>query len=231
MMPMPFPYGNTNTAGQHLYAPAVCPAFGVNYNQYFASFYPNPNGLLPTPPRALMLPPTERNKNLNMRENKPIMGKNSLPTSSLMTYEKKNNINPNDFLTFIEQKSKPISELNPFANEFSVPKNNHHQIVPANNENSSSYRLIFDHLIEQSLQSIEAIKNASKYILILSIFLSIFFHIEQFLLITYLHNTINQLTRSIVQHKQMMIMINSKDIVHVQYVPKKCFSHDLKLNV
>jgi hypothetical protein len=106
-----------------------------------------------------MLTSTERNKNLNFR------GKNSSSSSSssLIPYEKKPEIDSNDFLTFIEQKSKPITELNPFANEFSISKNNsENSMIPTSYENMSSYRLIFDHLIEQSLQSIEAIKKASK---------------------------------------------------------------------
>jgi hypothetical protein len=145
---MHHPYGNTNTVGQNLYRAAVCPTFGVNYNQCFASFYSNSNGLLPTP---LM----ERNR----AEYKPLISKNSFS----IPYEGRYDINSNDFLTFIEQKTKPISELNPFANEFSLTKNN--QIVSMNiNEKNSSYKLIFDDLIEQSLQSIDAIKKASKYI-------------------------------------------------------------------
>ncbi len=161
-MPMHFPYGNTNTAGQHLYGTAVCSNFGLNCNQYYASFYSNPNGLLP-------IPSIERDNRLNIREYRPIVPKNFLTNSSstafLMSHEEKNNINPNDFLTFIEQKTKPtISELNPFANEFSLVKNNQIVTNTINEEKYSSYKLIFDDLIEQSLQSIEAIKKASKYI-------------------------------------------------------------------
>ncbi len=146
MMSMRYPYGNTNTAGQNLYGTAVCPNFGVNYNQYMASFYSNSNGLLPMP---LM----ERNRQV----------KNRYHNSFSMPYEGRYDTNSNDFLTFIEQKTKPTSELNPFANEFSLTKNN--QLVSTNtNEKHSSYKLIFDDLIEQSLQSIEAIKKASKYV-------------------------------------------------------------------
>jgi len=219
MMPMHYPYGNTNTAGQHLYGAAVCSNFGLNCNQYYASFYPNPNGLLP-------IPSIERNNHLNIREYRPIVQRNLLKNSSspafLMSHEEKNDINSNDFLKFIEQKTKPISELNPFANEFSLVKNN--QILTTiNEEKCSSYKLIFDDLIEQSLQSIEAIKKASKYISVILISLVYLFNIEQFPLIMFLHNVINQLIKSIVQHKQMMIMINTiylKNIVHIQYVSK-----------
>lgn len=154
-MPMHFPCGNNNPAGQHIYGATVCPTFGVNYNQYFASFYSNSNGLLPTPI-------IERN---NIP--KPLMPKtfvtNSQPKPCLMPYEEKKNINSDDFLTFIEQKAKPLSELNPFANEFSLVKTT----KKTTEENTSSCRLIFDNLIEQSLQSIEAIKKASKYIFLL----------------------------------------------------------------
>jgi hypothetical protein len=221
MMPMHFPYGNTNTAGHHLYGTGVCPNFGINYNQYFASFYSNSNGLLP-------IPSIEGNKNLNIHEYKPIIPKNLLTNSSSTSFRISQD-EKNDFLTFIEQKSKPISELNPFANEFSLVKNTNNQIVSMNNEKSSSYKLIFDDLIEQSLQSIEAIKKASKYIFIILIFsfiLFILFNIEQFLLIMFLHNVINQLIKSTVQHKQMMIMINTiylKNIVHIQYVFQRDF--------
>ncbi len=171
MMSMHFPYGNTNTAGQHLYGTAVCPTFGVNYNQYFTSFYSNSNGLLP-------IPSTERNKYLNIGEIRPLMSKNLMnySPSFLMSHEMKNDLHSNDFLTFIEQKTKPISsELNPFANEFSFVKKNTHsnnQIITTNN---SAYRLIFDDLIEQSLQSIEAIKKASKYIFQLTSFFPLFY--------------------------------------------------------
>ncbi len=185
-MPMHLPYGNTNTAGQHLYGAAVCPNFGVNYNQYFASFYPNSNVLLP-------LPSIEQNRHLNIREYKPIIPKNlSTNSSFLMSHQEKNDINSNDFLSFIEQKTKSTSELNPFANEFSLVKNDNNQIVTTNEEKTSSYRLIFDDLIEQSLQSIEAIKKASKYIShYFNFFSFILFNIEQFLLIMFRHNVIN----------------------------------------
>jgi hypothetical protein len=159
-----FPYGNTNTAGQHLYRTSVYPNFGFNYNQYFASFGPNSNGLLPMPTRTLLPPLMEQHTNLNIREFKPRPAKtHSSSVTFPIGHKEKNDIDSNDFLTFIEQKAKPISELNPFANEFSLIKNNNNQIVPPTNETSSSYKLIFDDLIEQSLQSIEAIKKASKY--------------------------------------------------------------------
>ena len=130
-------------------------------------------------------------------------------------------------LTFIEQKTRPMSDLNPFANEFSLPKNN--QLVL--NEWKTTFvekKLMFDELIQKSLQSIDAIKNASKYIFQLSsdFFYLSWFHIEQFPLIMFLLNVINLSIRSIVQHKQLMILINiisSKTIVHVPYVSNFAF--------
>ncbi|CAF0899156.1 unnamed protein product [Rotaria sordida] len=162
MMSMNFPYANTTTAGQYFYGPTVYPNIGVNYNPYFSSFCSNSNGLLPTPSQPLMPLSIEqnKNKNKNIRENKQIMSKNNL---IVLSHEKKNNIDSNNFLTFIEQKTKSISDLNPCANEFSLVKNNNNnQVVTTSNENNSSYKLIFDDLIKQSLQSIEAIKKASK---------------------------------------------------------------------
>ena len=161
MMSMHFPYGNTSTAGQQLYGAAVRPNFEFNYNQYFASFYSNGDGLLPAPLMA-------RNKSLNHREYQPLMPKSLLNNScsnfsSPVPYKERHDIDRNHFLTFLEQKSKPMSELNPFANEFSLAKNANNQSIIVNNEKSSSYRLIFDDLIEHSLQSIDAIKKASKY--------------------------------------------------------------------
>ncbi|CAF2416339.1 unnamed protein product [Rotaria sp. Silwood2] len=158
-MPMHFPYTNTNTTGHYIYGTAVYPNFGINYNPYFSSFCSNSNGLLSTPSQTLIPRPIEQNKNLNIRENKRIMPKNNL---SLPSDEKTNDIDSNDFLTFIEQKTKPISDLNPFANEFSLVTNKNNQMVATNNENNPTYKLIFNDLIAQSLQSIEAIKKASK---------------------------------------------------------------------
>lgn len=81
MMPMYFPYGSANTAGQSYYAPAVYPNvqaypstgnhrhgnFGTGYNTLYAPFYPTSNNLLSPathiinssaliPPRPLMMP-------------------------------------------------------------------------------------------------------------------------------------------------------------------------------
>ncbi|CAF1517197.1 unnamed protein product [Adineta steineri] len=152
MMPMHFSYPN-----QHLYRPAMFPNYAINYSPYYPSFYPNSDGLLPTPPRQLMVHPLEK----NLRDCKV-----NLPNNSFIKFSNENNnIDSNNFLTFIEQKTKPISELNPFANEFSVVKNNNNnnnQIITANKENNSSYKLIYDDLIEQSLQYIETMKKASK---------------------------------------------------------------------
>lgn len=82
MMPMYFPYGNANTAGQQYFAPALYPNvpaypstgnhrpgnFGLGYNTFYASFYPTQNNLLSPAthitnspalisPRPLMMPP------------------------------------------------------------------------------------------------------------------------------------------------------------------------------
>jgi len=123
-----------------------------------------------------------------------------------------------DFLTFIEQKTKTTSsmpELNPFANEFSFVNNktltndssittngiDHH----TDSDNHSSYRLLFDNLIEKSLESIEAIKKSTKYfkkIIFLLKFIYSFLLIEKLLLMIYLYNVIKQLILLIVQHKQ-----------------------------
>jgi hypothetical protein len=161
MMPMHFPYGNNNNAGQPLYATAVYPSmhpnFALNFNSYFAPFYSNSNGLLPTPTQ-ISIP--SGNKNLNTRECKSLILKNSM-TNSASPQDKKET-GSEDFLTFIEQKTKRQSELNPFANEFSFVKTPSQQTINNNNENMSSYKLIFDDLIEKSLQSIEAIKKSSK---------------------------------------------------------------------
>lgn len=65
-----------------------------------------------------------------------------------------------------------MPELNPFANEFSFINDktlttdslitingiDHH----SDTDNQSSYRLLFDNLIEKSLESIEAIKKSTK---------------------------------------------------------------------
>lgn len=180
-MSMNFPYGNKNSAGSHLYGAAVFPTFPVNYNQYFPPIYSNSNGLVPLLPSnsngVLPIPKSNFNGFLSrpnshcngllpistMEKNKisPLMSKNfvtNLPLpSSLMSNEEKDRKNSNDFLTFIEEKTKPVSELNPFANEFSLVQN-----TKITNEDISSHRLILDNLIEKSIQSIEAIKNASK---------------------------------------------------------------------
>ncbi|CAF0933262.1 unnamed protein product [Adineta ricciae] len=88
-----------------------------------------------------------------------------------------------DFLTFLEQKTKKSTtkfpELNPFASEFSfvntrTPTNalllesngihDHRHSPPSTTpaETQSSYRLLFDNLIEKSLESIEAFKRSTK---------------------------------------------------------------------
>jgi hypothetical protein len=67
-----------------------------------------------------------------------------------------------------------MPELNPFANEFSFANDqtltkdssittngiDHHHHT--DNDNQSSYRLLFDNLIEKSLESIEAMKKSTK---------------------------------------------------------------------
>jgi hypothetical protein len=65
-----------------------------------------------------------------------------------------------------------MPELNPFAHEFSFVNNktltNDTSITTngvdhqTHDENQSSYRLLFDNLIEKSLESIEAIKKSTK---------------------------------------------------------------------
>jgi len=97
------------------------------------------------------------------------------PVSSSFVQEIDSDNPEDDFLTFIEQKTKTTTtmpELNPFANEFSFANNktltedksittngiDHH----TDNENQSSYRLLIDNLIEKSLESIEAIKKSTK---------------------------------------------------------------------
>jgi hypothetical protein len=124
-------------------------------------------------------------------EYKPLIPKNSFS----IPHEGRYDMNSNDFLTFIEQKTRPMSDLNPFANEFSLPKNN--QLVPTNIREK---KLMFDELIQKSLQSIDAIKNASKYIFeYLPIFLFIMIsyrtvsvnHVS-----TQCHQSIDQINRS-----------------------------------
>jgi len=149
MMSMNFPHANKNSAGQQLYATAVCPNIRVNYTQYYAPFYPTGNGLLPTP------------KLQPLMNNPPVPLVPPPPPPMIKAREQED-----DFLSFIKQKSRPISDLNPFANEFSLmttaqPSNR--QIIPANNSINPAYKLVFDDLIEQSLQSIDAIKKASQY--------------------------------------------------------------------
>lgn len=109
MLPMFFPYANTGTPAQQYYPSSVYtgvqtyaspnanrqPNFGLGYNPYYASFYPQTNSILSStvhanssaanllPLRPLMAPPltsiqrsssaiitsdTERNKHLNIRE-------------------------------------------------------------------------------------------------------------------------------------------------------------------
>lgn len=175
-MSMHFPYTNQNTTiGHYLYNTAAYPNFAVNHNPYFSTYYSNQNGLLPIPSQTLIPPLIERNKSIKSHESQRIIPKIPIshvpiPSSHKIHEEKKDN-NSNDFLTFIEKKAKSKSDLNPFANEFSAIKNNvsnattnTDEIVVMNYESNSSYKGIFDDLIEQSLQSIEAIKNASKYI-------------------------------------------------------------------
>lgn len=100
---------------------------------------------------------------------------NPLPLSTSSTIQEIDADNPqDDFLTFIEQKTKTIGmpELNPLANEFSFENSQtlindspvttngiHHQ---QEQDNQSSYRVLFDNLIEKSLESIEAIKKSQK---------------------------------------------------------------------
>ena len=199
MMPVPFPYGN-----QPVFGPNMHPNYPFNYNPYYSTFCPNPNGLLPAPPppppRPLMAPPIANKPNVNLRE----------PPRPLLSFGR------NDFMSFIEQKTKPISELNPFANEFSTNNQN----IPIPKETNSSYQLIFDNLIEQSLQSIDAIKKASKYSDSLSP-QSIFHYLsssELFLLIMFRHNTINQLSRSIVPPKHLITMLNINYFMHILYI-------------
>lgn len=68
-----------------------------------------------------------------------------------------------------------MPELNPFANEFCFVNNKtpiketsietngvNHNTNDENHQSSSSYRLLFDNLIEKSLESIEAIKKSKK---------------------------------------------------------------------
>ena len=99
---------------------------------------------------------------------------NPLPSSSTVQDIDFDN-SQDDFLTFIEQKTKKTTtmpELNPFANEFSFVHNKtvtKDSLIPTNtidynatNKNQSSYRLLFDNLIEKSLESIEAIKTSRK---------------------------------------------------------------------
>ncbi|CAF0731817.1 unnamed protein product [Rotaria sp. Silwood1] len=260
MMPMFFPYGNTNATGQHFFAPAVYPNVspypstgnhrhgnvGLGYNAFYNPFYPTPNNILSPathitnsaaliPPRPLMPTPllssqqlqhssigsptigndVERNKNLNIREcqspiidqtkqaknpivivdansnnTEPRTRKNSSSASSFISRSESDQIpfpssssvqdidydnSQDDFLTFIEQKTKTktkMPELNPFANEFCFGNNKNlttdSLIITngidhnTNNENQSSYRLLFDNLIEKSLESIEAIKKSRK---------------------------------------------------------------------
>ncbi|CAF2748841.1 unnamed protein product [Rotaria sp. Silwood2] len=101
-----------------------------------------------------------------------------LPSSSSVQ-DIDNDNRQDDFLTFIEQKTKTntkIPELNPFANEFcfinnKIPTKDSSIITNGidhntNNENQSSYRLLFDNLIEKSLESIEAIKKSRKKTLV-----------------------------------------------------------------
>ncbi|UJR23676.1 hypothetical protein I4U23_026659 [Adineta vaga] len=147
MMPIPFPYGTQQTYRTTM----PHPNFPYNYHPYYPSICPNSNGLLPTPPPRTLLPPSiEQNPNLNLRECR----RSLVSKDACVQFPKEKN----DFMTFIEQKTRPISELNPFANEFSL----NNQIIAIPKRTNSSYKLIFDDLIQQSLQSIDAIKKASK---------------------------------------------------------------------
>ena len=98
------------------------------------------------------------NRPLNNRECKELVPK----PMSFPIYGSRQTNNSTDFLTFIEQKTQTTSELNPYANEFSLGKNSSNPFVLAKHEKISSYKLIFDDLIEKSLQSIDAIQKASK---------------------------------------------------------------------
>ncbi|CAF1099857.1 unnamed protein product [Adineta steineri] len=111
---------------------------------------------------------------------RPHLPPTSASSSSLAQEIDSDNNSTDDFLTFIEQKTKTTTaaattkmpELNPFANEFSFASNktltNDSSITTngidnhTSNENHSSYRLLFDNLIEKSLESIEVFKQSTK---------------------------------------------------------------------
>ena len=104
-----------------------------------------------------------------------------LPTSTSFVQEVDSDNPQDDFLTFIEQKTRtPIAsatmmpELNPCAHEFSFANNrtltndsppttngiNHQH--PTNHEAQPSYQTLFNDLIEKSLESIDALKKTTK---------------------------------------------------------------------
>lgn len=116
---------------------------------------PSRNGFLPAPVRPSVV------EQRQLRERRPVLTINSfsLPPKA------SGDLVCNDFFSFLEQKAKPMSELNPFASEFSLVKHNRQQLVSAPTQPTSAYKVIFDDLIESSLQSIDAIKKASKYVL------------------------------------------------------------------
>ncbi|CAF2132156.1 unnamed protein product [Rotaria magnacalcarata] len=170
MMPIHFPYANPNSTGYCFYnGGPVYPGFAVNYNPYLPSFCSNSNRLLPTQSQsqsqAIMLPTRKSNKtNNNNQKSKPITANNAKINLNLISsHEDKKDTDSHSTVTFSKQITKPISNLNPFANEFSFVKNNN-QILSVCTEKDLSYKTIVDNLIEQSLQSIEAIKKASKKI-------------------------------------------------------------------
>lgn len=166
MMSNHFPYANMNTTGHYFYGGTVYPSVGVNYNPYFSSYCSNANGLLPIPSSTVKGSTNKKKKNSNTNNyNKKIIpnDSNKQSSSTPSNNEKKptdlNNDNNNS--TTIEEKPKALSILNPSADEFSLPKDNN-TIEDKNNEENLSYKCLFNKLIEQSLQSIEAISKVSK---------------------------------------------------------------------
>ena len=122
---------------------------------------PRREALYLLPPHGSFGLPFYANLHVPQRPPIPPLMEQMLP--SPRCFENQPKIQSDDFLSFLENKAKPMSELNPFATEFSLPKTPPEPTVDTTpTKDSLSYRLIFNDLVEKSLQSIDVITKAAK---------------------------------------------------------------------
>ena len=171
-----FSYTNSNlnnvaTPGS-VFRPSVYSNTSYPYNPYFTENCSNSTVLFPFDNSAARTI-------VSVRQPIPLTTNESMSVNSSILPRLSGSIadSPNPVcLNLIEQKNcnnltklpqeniKKISELNPCASEFSSGSNSLKSSKESteNNKDQSSYRSIFNELIDKSLQSIEAIKNASR---------------------------------------------------------------------